>query len=143
MTETAVLEVMQAHATAGVFWAREMFEPSLDYSEASLYEVEQILGRLRDRLPQNRLTRLIQRRQMRREMLEIAIVWGSYVGEVMRRHGAGEWQVSHAKRANILATSLQLPAITAFPIQAIYHWLSFQSPEGIWDYYKRMIQAQP
>jgi hypothetical protein len=141
MTQVLITESMQSHATAGVFWAREMFGISLNYSEESLHDVEGILLKLRDRLPKHKLDRFLKGRVVRRESLEIAIVWGSYVGEVIRRQWNGEWTTGNLKKSKLLLTPLQVQDITLFPIEKIYLWLGQQRDGGLWEYYQSITQA--
>jgi hypothetical protein len=141
MTQVAITESMQSHATAGVFWAREMFGISLNYSEESLHDVEGILLKLRDRLPKHKLGRFLRGRAVHRESLEIAIVWGSYVGEVIRRHWNGEWTMGNPKKSKLLLTPLQVQDVTLFPIEKIYLWLVQQRDGGLWEYYQSFTQA--
>ncbi len=50
--------MMEAYAQDAVDFAREQFEATLDYSEGSLQQTEQILGKLHETIPHGVFARL-------------------------------------------------------------------------------------
>src|SRR5919108_5361589 len=75
-------EMMRAHAEQAVATARA-HRVSLDYSEASLEKLEEILAGLCREMPRSKPSG---------EQIEQACrIWGGYLGEVVRRRWGGEW----------------------------------------------------
>lgn len=139
MTELDISEAMRSHAQAAVLWAREVFEVKLDYSEASLQEVEKILGKLRDRLPKGIVGKLLNHRASKQEMTEIAVVWGSYIGEVMRQQWQGKWCLG-GKSLTDHSNVVLVQGFSLSPIAAVYNHLA--SNEGsIYAYYQTLKQT--
>jgi len=87
-------------AARSVRFAKEKFGFDLDYSLESLDKVETILKRKNKRMNQQ----------------ELAYTFGSYVGEVMIRHGNGKWVHS-----DTTAFAVELPArLGVWPIAHCY-----------------------
>jgi hypothetical protein len=80
---------MQKLADNAVTAARDRFDLSLDYSENSLQQLETILGKIDDRYKQapgsGKSTNIPIENTVR--------IWGSYLGEVIRRSLGGDWIV--------------------------------------------------
>src|SRR5215831_16999613 len=80
-THESVTAMAGAYAEQAVQKARE-FNAQLDYSENSLMEVEVILAQLARHTP-----------EAADAVGEACKMWGSYLGEVVRRRFGGEWSV--------------------------------------------------
>jgi hypothetical protein len=80
-----VAEVAAAYALDAVDLARRNFGLALDGSEASVRQVEQMLGRLHEEMA--------QAQPPEDAVWTFAKAFGSYVGEVLRRHHGGEWGI--------------------------------------------------
>ncbi len=64
--------------------ARDEYGVDLDFSPESIQRVEEILGKLHEKHLQTPLTE--------EELLRMALRWGAYIGEVMKRVRPGKWQ---------------------------------------------------
>jgi hypothetical protein len=78
-----VAEVAEAYSLDAVDLADRNFGVTLDWSEASVHQVEQVLGRLHDDMAHSRPPEDV--------VWTFAKAFGSYVGEVLRRHHGGTW----------------------------------------------------
>ena len=90
----SVAEQMRELAEQATIMARDLHGITLDYSEASVEHVEAILDSLHH---QNRpgplgwLSRRGGARLDERKLYGVALMYGAYLGEVMRRHWGGTW----------------------------------------------------
>src|SRR5437868_6999233 len=80
-----VAEIASAYSLDAVDAAAGNFGVTLDWSEESIQLVEQVLGRLHDDLD--------RARPPADAIWTFAKMFGSYVGEVLRRHHGGEWGI--------------------------------------------------
>ncbi len=136
MTELDLAESMQTSAQAAVHWAREMFGTTLDFSEDSLPAVERILQQLGDRRPKSWFANLFSDRSTGHKNTEIAMVWGSYVGEVMRRQWGGEWRSERKNRV-----SLWVNGSVTFPVEMVYNYLTNRSQDSVCVMYNCFQQS--
>ncbi|MGA7935674.1 MAG: hypothetical protein WCA35_19140 [Kovacikia sp.] len=141
MSELSISSEIQSYAQAAVHWAKERFETKLDFSEESLKEVEIILDRLHKLLPQNAWGKLLKHSTYQREIVEMSLVWGSYVGEVIRQNQGGKWNVAMKSRdkSEIL---LQIQGISLFPMEKVSKRLTNGSGDDLWFYYQSFKQMQ-
>jgi hypothetical protein len=121
--------MMQAHAEEAVATARA-YRVSLDYSEASLEKLEEILASLYREMPTSRPSTT--------KVEEACKIWGGYLGEVVRRRWGGEWSLETYPGANFATPTLTVPAGKMFPTMKIHRRL-FEGPkENIWNFYGMM-----
>jgi hypothetical protein len=80
-----------ALSTAGVKWG-----VILDFAPTSLKDVDAILGEMHDGLVRAK-AQAVQEAPTPAQVRNMAIVWGAYVGEVMRRHLGGTWSNSEVE----------------------------------------------
>jgi hypothetical protein len=126
LAEAYALDAVDAAAGLGV---------TLDFSEASVKEVESILAEMHDQM--------IGAQPSAEVMWTFAKMYGSYVGEVMRRAHGGTWGV--AKLGDEEAIALDLPA-TKSNRQIVWPWYRvlkrFQNgPEdNVWHYYQVTVR---
>jgi len=86
MEQKDIGAMMLAFADEAVKMGREGFEMELDFSEASLQKVEEILSHLSSEMPEGASDSSID---------EMSKVWGGYLGEVVRRRWGGEWTIDY------------------------------------------------
>jgi hypothetical protein len=80
---------MQGIAENAVIAAREKFDISFDYTESSLQQLESILQQVDARYQQA----LVSATPLNIPIENTVRVWGSYLGEVIRRDFGGDWIV--------------------------------------------------
>src|SRR5262249_46996116 len=78
-----VAEVAAAYALDAVDLALSNFGVTLDWSGASIREVERMLGQLHDEMA--------KAQPPEKAVWTFAKAFGSYIGEVLRQHHGGEW----------------------------------------------------
>lgn len=121
-----------AYAEKAVQAARE-FSAQLDYSEQSLLEVETILNRL-SAAPQAE------------DMAETCKMWGSYLGEVVRRRFGGEWTIETYPGKEFATLILNVGGNKLFPTMKVHRRLTQGQDENVWSFYKMVktrLEAAP
>jgi hypothetical protein len=102
----SIAEMMQAHAEEAVATARAYRIP-LDYSEASLEKLEEILGQLCREMPSSKPSSA--------QVEEACKIWGGYLGEVVRRRWGGEWTLETYPGGSFATPTLTVLAGKMFP----------------------------
>jgi hypothetical protein len=116
-----------AYAEQAVQTAREL-RAHLDYSEQSLLEVETILNRLADGTPSD-------------DMTEVCKMWGSYLGEVVRRRFGGEWTIETYPGKQFATLTLSVGGTKLFPTMKVHRRLTQGQDDNVWSFYK-MVKAR-
>jgi hypothetical protein len=135
VSELTLSDVMQAYAEDAVDLARERYSIELDYSEASIKDVESILTTMYYALPTGLLDRLFRRRPTDEHISQMAKIWGGYVGEVMRRQWGGEW-VTETKAHPGTVITLRIHDTDSFPPAKVHKRLINGRADSVWIYYQ-------
>lgn len=78
-------EIMAECAKEAVDFAKKQFNIDLDYSEASIDDVETILSSLYDSIPKGWWTKLLGKCPTKQQINGMSVIWGGYIGEVFKR----------------------------------------------------------
>lgn len=116
----------RAYADEAVVQARQ-FSAQLDFSENSLMELETILARLA--------------REMPSDANEACKVWGSYLGEVVRRRFGGEWSIETYPGKQFATLTLSVHGNKLFPSIKVHRRLTEGEADNVWEFY-RMVKAK-
>ena len=127
-THESVTAMAGAYAEQAVQKARE-FNTQLDYSENSLMEVEVILARLALEAPEGDAAG------------ETCKMWGSYLGEVVRRRFGGEWSVETYPGKQFATLTLSIGGNKLFPTMKVHRRLTQGEDDNVWSFYK-MIKGK-
>ena len=122
-------EMMEARAEEAVATARAYRVP-LDYSEASLEKLEEILAGLYREMPSSRPSS--------QQVAEACKIWGGYLGEVVRRRWGGEWTLETYPGAGFATPTLNVVAGKMFPTMKIHRRLTEGPKENVWNFYCMM-----
>jgi hypothetical protein len=108
--------------------AKKNFDLDLDFTEESVERVEQLLGELH---------------QLREEedpgkdrIWAFAEMFGSYVGEVMRRHHGGEWGLVEMDGQRF--PGIMFGTTTCWPWARVHNRLTVGPEDNVWHYYQSM-----
>jgi hypothetical protein len=131
-----VAEVAGAYALDAVDLAARNFGVTLDWSEASVRQVEQMLGRLH--------AELTSARPPEDAVWTFAKAFGSYVGEVLRRHHEGEWGMVSMEGQSFPGLQLAGGPL-CWPWGKAYKRLTDGPGDNLWHYYSVLAQrsAEP
>lgn len=122
VTEMALTYAEQAVATG------RQYQANLDYSERSLRDVEAIMGKLAPKSGAGDLT-------------ETCKMWGSYLGEVVRRRFGGDWSIETYPGKEFATLTLNVAGSKLFPSMKVHRRLTQGSDENIWSFYE-MVKAR-
>lgn len=126
-----VAEVAAAYALDAVDLASRNFGVALDWSEASVRQVEYMLGRLHDEMASAQPTE--------KEVWLFAKVFGSYVGEVLRRHHGGEWGTISMGGQSFPGLR-QTSGALCWPWGKAHDRLVNGPEDNVWHYYSVLVQ---
>ncbi len=85
--------------------------------------MELILGRLSESIPHGRFQKLIKKQPSPEQIAHIALIYGIYVGEVLRRKLGGEWRLESVEGEKTIG--LRLPGgTTVYPASQTYRRLT-------------------
>ena len=113
--------------------AAQKFNAQLDYSEHSLVEVENILARLAADPPGE-------------DVAETCKMWGSYLGEVVRRRFGGEWTIETYPGKQFATLTLNVGGNKLFPTMKVHRRLTQGHEDSVWLFYtmvKTRLQTAP
>jgi len=85
--DSNIQKIAEAYALDAVDFAKSQFNISLDWSDDSIKDVENILGKMHvSYIATNP-------HPTEEQVMSFAKAFGSYIGEVFRRHHGGEWGI--------------------------------------------------
>lgn len=131
-THESVPAMASAYAEQAIAAARA-FDAKLDYSERSLRDLEAILARLASAPAPGDLT-------------ETCKMWGSYLGEVVRRRFGGDWSIETHPGKQFATLTLSVGGNKLFPTMKIHRRLTQGSEDNVWVFYemvKSRLEAKP
>jgi hypothetical protein len=131
-SQDSVNEMASTYAGRAVQAARG-FDVLLDYSEESLRRVEDILARLAGQ-PQSE------------DLAEACKMWGSYLGEVVRRRYGGEWTIETYPGKQFATLTLSVGGNKLFPTMKVHRRLTQGQDDNVWSFYtmvKARLEAVP
>jgi hypothetical protein len=131
-THDSVSAMAGAYAHKAIEIARD-FNARLDYSENSLLELEAILSRLALDMP--------QAGPSSDDLTEMCKLWGSYLGEVIRRRFGGDWSIETYPGKQFATLTLSVAGSKLFPSMKIHRRLTAGEGDNIWSFYK-MVKAK-
>src|SRR5438067_2073730 len=108
-------DMMSAYAEDAVDYADSKFGIALDYSQASVEQVERILEQLYAEMPRGLLARLRKPVPSADTIDQICKMLGGYVGEVFRRLRGGEWWFDREVVPGSLTISLRIGDVRIYP----------------------------
>src|SRR5215475_6831073 len=131
-THDSVSSMAGAYADQAVAIARE-FNARLDYSENSLIELENIVARLALDLPAGG--------PPADELTEMCKLWGSYLGEVVRRRFGGDWSIETYPGKQFATLTLNVAGTKLFPSMKVHRRLTSGEDDNLWTFYQ-MVKAK-
>ena len=132
-TDSQLAQWLVGQAQLAVKTATTKWNASLDFTPQSLEAIETVLTQLHDRMK----TATPAERPTDKQIETAAIMWGVYVGEVVRRHYGGGWAIG--KPDGVL--QLEIKDAKIFPIRKVQKRLLDGSADAIPHYFKAMRVA--
>jgi hypothetical protein len=140
MPDFTIADVMKAYAEDAVDLARERFQTELDFSEASLEQVESVLATLHNALPKGPFEKSPERGPSQEQIWQMSKVWGGYIGEVIRRRWGGKWIEKTTAHPGTVIT-LRVLGTDIFPLAKVYRRL-INGPEDNVHHYYQVIRRE-
>jgi hypothetical protein len=109
------------------------FDARLDYSENSLMALESLLEKVSSSGQPD-------------DAAEACKMWGSYLGEVVRRRFGGEWSIETYPGKDFATLTLSVGGAKLFPTMKIHRRLTRGSDDNLWTFYKMVkdrLEAAP
>lgn len=118
---------MAEYANKAVEFSLNTFKKTLDYSEESIQEVENMLAIMYEAKPAGLADSNI---------LYMAKLFGGYLGEIMRKRWKGEWSMEEADHA--ADVELVIHNQKLYPVKKVYYRLVNGPTENVWNYYQSL-----
>lgn len=118
--------MVNSYAERAVALARE-FQVELDYSDRSIMKVETILATLAQDMPASKPSD--------DDVSEICKVWGSYLGEVVRRRFGGSWSIETYPGKQFATLTLSTQGNKLFPSVKVHRRLVAGEKDNVWTFY--------
>lgn len=132
---------MEGYAATAVRLAAD-FNVHLDYSEASLEKLEDIVQRIAAEISGDAPSGAPSAQESKQEQLDLTSrVWGGYFGETIRRLWDGEWGVETYPGTVAPVISVDVGGAKVFPVMKAYRRLTKGEGENLWKFYQ-MIRTR-
>lgn len=117
---------MEGYARAAAELAKRDFKHELDFSSESIDELDEILVMVGEspELDLDFETRL----------------WGSYLGEVLRRRYAGTWEMTQYPGGMVAVPAVDVRGSRLFPLMKVYRRLTMGEEEDLSAFYAMAIE---
>ncbi len=136
MAELNLLQTVQVYSRMAVNVAHERYRVRLDYSVASIEQLEHLLDSIYRTL-HSVVARFLRGKRDPDEVARMAMVWGAYLGEVMRRHHGGEWIVAPVFGPDDdPVLTLKIGDTSLFPPAKVHKRLTNGAEDNVWYYYQ-------
>jgi hypothetical protein len=137
----SVDQALSEAAQSGVEYASQTFGVTLDYSEASIQQVEGILSRIYDSIPRGFLAKLTKKAPTPKDLERIGFMFGGYIGEVIKRHFGGRWKMeSSLYQGQKVLTFELVGGGELWPQMKVGKRLQNGPEDNVWHYYQVLRQ---
>jgi hypothetical protein len=118
--------MMEGYAQGAVELARTEFKRELDYTSESVDVLDDILV-LVSESPDKDLD------------FEVRL-WGSYLGEVLRRRYAGGWEMTQYPGGTVAVPAVDVRGSRLFPLMKVYRRLTAGEEEDLGSFYAMVVE---
>jgi hypothetical protein len=118
--------MMEGYARAAVDWAEREFRQKLDFTSESIDLLDDILVQVGES-PELDLD------------FEVRL-WGSYLGEVLRRRYAGGWEMTPYPGGAVAVPAIEVRGSRLFPLMKVYRRLTVGEEEDLSAFYAMVTE---
>jgi hypothetical protein len=118
--------MMESYAHAAAEQARDEFQQKLDFTPASIDALDEILVRVGES-PELDLD------------FEVRL-WGSYLGEVLRRRYAGSWEMTQYPGGALAVPAIDVRGSRLFPLMKVYRRLTVGEEDDLRAFYSMVTE---
>ena len=113
--------MMEGYAQAAVDVARDEFEMELDFTADSVDVLDDIL--------------VVVSESPERDLDFEVRLWGSYLGEVLRRRYAGGWEMTQYPGGTVAVPAVDVRGSRLFPLMKVYRRLTLGEEEDLRSFF--------
>ncbi len=117
---------MEGYARAAATLAREEFRQSLDFTPESIDALDEILVLIGE--------------SPELDLDFEARLWGSYLGEVLRRRYAGSWEMTQYPGGVAAVPAVDVRGSRLFPMMKVYRRLTIGDEEDLSSFYAMVTE---
>jgi len=129
-------ELVSNQAHAAVEYSAQIVGVTLDYSEASVEQVEEILGKLYDAIPKGMSNSIVKKCPVPQEILDkVSMSMGCYIGEVMKRQWGGKWKQGSSLHVAQKLLTLETSGVDVWPHAKAGKRLTNGPEDSVWFYF--------
>ena len=118
--------MMEGYAQAAVEMARKEFKQDLDFSADSVDALDDIL--------------VVVGESPERDLDFEVRLWGSYLGEVLRRRYAGGWEMTQYPGGTVAVPAVDVRGSRLFPLMKVYRRLTVGEEEDLRSFYTMVTE---
>jgi hypothetical protein len=118
--------MMEGYARAAAELGRSEFKQTLDFTSESIDALDEILVRVGES-PELELE------------FEVRL-WGSYLGEVLRRRYAGTWEMTQYPGGTMAVPAIEVRGSRLFPLMKVYRRLTQGEEEDLRGFYAMVTE---
>ena len=118
--------MMEGYAQGAVELARTDFRKVLDFSADSVDELDDIL--------------VVVGESPERDLDFEVRLWGSYLGEVLRRRYAGGWEMTQYPGGTVAVPAVDVRGSRLFPLMKVYRRLTVGEEEDLRSFYTMVTE---
>ncbi len=118
--------MMEGYAQAAAEYARSEFKQNLDFSSESIDSLDDILVRVSE--------------SPELDMDFEVRLWGSYLGEVLRRRYAGTWEMTQYPGGVAAVPAVELRGSRLFPLMKVYRRLTEGEEEDLRAFFSMVTE---
>ncbi len=117
---------MEGYAQAAVELARAEFERELDFTSDSIDVLDDIL--------------VVVSESPEKDLDFEVRLWGSYLGEVLRRRYAGGWEMTQYPGGTVAVPAVDVRGSRLFPLMKVYRRLTAGEEEDLRSFYAMVTE---
>jgi len=118
--------MMEGYAQAAVELARMEFKRELDYTSESVDVLDDIL--------------VVVSESPEKDLDFEVRLWGSYLGEVLRRRYAGGWEMTQYPGGTVAVPAVDVRGSRLFPLMKVYRRLTAGEEEDLGSFYAMVVE---
>ena len=117
---------MEGYAQAAVDLARKEFQRNLDFSADSVDALDDIL--------------VVVSESPEKDLDFEVRLWGSYLGELLRRRYAGGWEMTQYPGGTVAVPAVDVRGSRLFPLMKVYRRLTAGEEEDLRSFYTMVTE---
>jgi len=138
---TTVDEMMEAYSLDAVDYAKKI-KKTLDFSESSIQQVEDICTLLYNEIPKGFFGKLIKKSPSEEAIIKMSKMFGGYIGQVMIKHYGGNWAIEDfLNQGNTLVVNIG--EMKTFPVSKVYKRFKNGQEDNVYYYYFAITKELP